>query len=294
MAGAKGQLEKRRGIQSVGIGLRVLSALAAHKGAASLSSVSQGAELSASQTHRYLSSLIEAGMVKQEHRSGLYDLDSGAIRLGLAALSRIDIFAMADEVFSAYSRESKRTCLVAIWGDAGPTIVRWFDGSPPVITSLAIGSVLPLLRSATGRIFFAFGNPGQISRVGTSALRAERRSVPDADQLLDATRATMIARVEGSVIPGLRAVAAPVFDLQGRLVLAASALADGGLPPDDDEAAAQGLKEACRRLTEMLGGGWPEPQPEPLPVKRGRAVAVSAKGATADPSQVRRKRSPIP
>lgn len=179
MAGAKNPTSERRGIQSVGIGLRVLSALANHKGAAGLSTIAQGASLSSSQAHRYLSSLIAAGMVKQEQRSGLYDLDAGAIRLGLAALSRIDIFSMADETFSRFAAESGRTCLLAIWGDAGPTIVRWFDGSPPVITSLAIGSVLPPLRSATGRIFCAFGNPAQIERAGRPALRAERKAVPN-------------------------------------------------------------------------------------------------------------------
>lgn len=257
MAAKQAPPEKRRGIQSVGIGLRVLSALATHKGAASLSSIAQGAELSASQTHRYLSSLMASGMVKQEQRSGLYDLDAGAIRLGLAALSRIDIFTMSDDVFSAFAKESGRTCLVAIWGDAGPTIVRWFDGSPPVITSLAIGSVLPLLRSATGRIFCAFGHPAQIERVGNAAMRAERKSVPEAKTLIDDAKRTGLAKVEGDVIPGLRAVAAPVFDLQGRLILVASALANEGISKASDDQTAFELLAACRRLTEALGGTWP-------------------------------------
>tara|TARA_B110001454_G_scaffold213062_1_gene230665 strand:- start:1493 stop:2278 length:786 start_codon:yes stop_codon:yes gene_type:complete len=248
---------KRRGIQSVGVGLRVLSALASQKGAANLSSIAQVAALSASQTHRYLSSLMEAGMVKQEQRSGLYDLDAGAIRLGLAALSRIDIFTMADEVFAKFAKDSGRTCLVAIWGDAGATIVRWFDGVPPVITSLAIGSVLPPLRSATGRVFCAFGEPAQIERIGKSILRSEKKAVAGANAILANVKTTGFATVRGDLIPGLRAVAAPVFDLQGRLVLVASALAyEGMLASDDTETAGQ-LLAACKQLTEALGGNWP-------------------------------------
>ena len=248
---------KRRGIQSVGVGLRVLSALASQKGAATLSTIAQVAGLSASQTHRYLSSLMEAGMVKQEQRSGLYDLDSGAIRLGLAALSRIDIFAMADEVFANFARTSGRTCLVAIWGDAGPTIVRWFDGTPPVITSLAIGSVLPPLRSATGRVFCAFGETAQIERIGKPILRAEKKAVANADDILKTVKSTGIAALEGELIPGLRAIAAPVFDLQGRLVLVASALSHEGSAADDNTEAADQLLSACGKLTEALGGSWP-------------------------------------
>lgn len=256
MAETRIKKPKRRGIQSVGVGLRVLSALASQKGAANLSSIAQSASLSASQTHRYLSSLIEAGMVRQEQRSGLYDLDSGAIRLGLAALSRIDVFTMADEVFGRFAKESGRTCLIAIWGDAGPTIVRWFDGVPPVITSLAIGSVLPPLRSATGRVFCAFGDPAQIERVGKSVLRSEQKAVAGSGKILAEVRGNGLAIVKGDLIPGLRAMAAPVFDLQGRLVLVASALAHEGIT-SSDAVVAQELLAACKRLTEALGGTWP-------------------------------------
>lgn len=265
MAKSLEQTKTRRGIQSVGIGLRVLSALAVHKGAASLTTIAQGSDLSASQTHRYLSSLMAAGMVKQEQRSGLYDLDSGAIRLGLAALSRIDVFAMADEYFSEFARETGRTCLLAIWGDAGPTIVRWFDGDPPVITSLAIGSVLPPYRSATGRIFVAFGNQSR-SRIP----RREIEVMPDIEANLDRTRETGIAEVQGDLIPGLRAFAAPVFDLQGRLVLVASAIANESISAADDAKATAALVQTCKKLTEALGGPWLGRTEKTAEAKRGR------------------------
>lgn len=255
----QGKEKGRRGIQSVGIGLRVLSALAARSGPTSLSTLAEDANLSASQTHRYLSTLMDAGMARQERRSGLYELDAGAIRLGLAALARIDLFTMADETFSRFAAESGRTCLLAIWGDAGPTVVRWFEGNPPVVTSLALGSVLPPLTSATGRVFATFGPSAQIETVGSAWLRQERNLTGDIDKLLEQTRKTGTASVKGDVIPGLRAVAAPVFDLQGRLVLVASALANEGIPESRDKAAAEQLLQACRSLTEALGGMWPIP-----------------------------------
>jgi DNA-binding IclR family transcriptional regulator len=147
-----------RGIQSVVIGVRVLSAVAAQRAPATLSTIAQAAELSSSQTHRYLSSLIASGMVKQTPLAGLYDLDAGAIRVGLAALARLNIFFSVDEKFLQLARQTNRTCFVAIWGEAGPTIIRWFAGFPPVITSVAIGSILPLLQTATGQIFYIFGD----------------------------------------------------------------------------------------------------------------------------------------
>lgn len=253
---------KRRGIQSVVIGLRVLSALGAQRGPATLSAIAQAAELSASQTHRYLSSLIASGMAKQTARSGLYDLDAGAIRIGLAALARLDIFAGADATFSALARETRRTCLVAVWGEAGATVVRWFPGSPPVITSIAIGSVLPLLHSSTGRVFYVFGDRGEMD-ARAAALAAADPSLSDLDLAGLATqiRGDLSASVYGSLIPGLRATAAPVFDLQGRLSLVATMIASIGSPATDDVAVAAALREACRGLTEAMGGSWP-PAPD--------------------------------
>jgi len=245
---------RRRGIQSVEIGLRVLSTVAAFPRAAALSTIAQHAGLSPSQAHRYLTSLIAAGMVRQEARSGLYDLDSGAISIGLSALTRLDLFAMADQTFSAFACETGRTCLIAVWGTAGPTIVRWFPGYPPVTTSLAIGSTLPLRHSATGHVFLTFGDPGLI------ALHAEATGRDDVEEEAIRTRVrrTLSAHVAGDLIPGLRAMSVPVFDLQGRLSLVATALATSAFDPAQDEVTTKALIAACRGLTQALGGPWPE------------------------------------
>ncbi len=239
---------RRRGIQSVEIGMRVLSALAANTGPASLSALAQDSGLSASQAHRYLSSLIAAGMARQEPGTGLYDMDAGAIRLGLAALARLDLFTSADTTFRRFARETGHTCMLAVWGEMGPIIVRWFAGNPPVITSLAVGSVLPLLSSATGRVFYAFGDPA------TMDARANGAAPPG---LRDRIRQLAAAWVTGDLIPGLRVVAAPVFDLQGALVLAAAAIANGTPDPAADARMEHALIDSCRQLTESLGGRWP-------------------------------------
>ena len=236
---------RSKGIQSVEIGLKMLAAVGDAGGPMPLSGLALRAGLSASQAHRYLSSLIAAGMVVQDPRSGLYDLGPGAIRLGLAGIARLDTFATADAGVADYVRAMGRTCLVAIWGDAGPTVVRWFPGRPPVVTSLAVGSVLPDGRSATGRIFQAFGDRSDAT-------------TQDADVLK--VRQEMLARLDGDLIPGLRVVSAPVFDLQGRLSLVVTSIANAAIPREGDGAAETALLATCRAITESLGGKWPTPR----------------------------------
>jgi DNA-binding IclR family transcriptional regulator len=245
----------RRGIQSVEIGMRVLAAVAEMPGASSLSSIAQRAAISSSQTHRYLSSLMAAGMVLQEGRSGHYDLASGAIRIGLAALSRIDAFASADEIMKQLVIDTRRTALIAVWGDAGPTIVRWYAGSPPLLTPLTIGSNLPLLRSATGRVFYAYGEQIEMDRQARLIEISDPASMPsNIEKLRDSIRNSGRAGIMGDVIPGLRASAAPILDLQGNLIMVATQLAGVNFPESGDAAAGEALVNACQRISASVGG----------------------------------------
>ena len=197
-------------------------------------------------------------LFRSDARSGLYDLDAGAIRIGLAALARLDVFASVDTFIGDYARQSGRTCLVAVWGDAGATVVRWYAGNPPVITTLAIGSVLPLLRSATGHVFLAFGDETYFRARAGAEMRAEKRSAtPDLDALRSRVRKELCARLDGDFIPGLRVVSVPVFDLQGHLSVVATSVATSAFDRAKDEQAERDLRSACRRLTESVGGRWP-------------------------------------
>lgn len=254
---AGGTPKPRRGIQSVGIGLRVLAALSAVKGPATLTEVAKRAELSVSQTHRYLASLIAAGMVRQDGSSGRYDLGAEAISVGLAALARIDVFALSDDAIAAFTQETGRTTLVAVLGPAGPTIIRWHAGPRPVVTSLAVGSVLPLITSATGRVFLSFLRENEaraaVKRYNTGA----SVKVGDIRGICSRVRAEMSAAVDETLIPGLRATAVPILNLQGVPTLVVTAIASSAVDRKQDAAIVQRLKDLCRSLTEQIGGRWP-------------------------------------
>jgi DNA-binding IclR family transcriptional regulator len=248
----------RRGIQSVGIGFRVLAALVAEPEPATLSAVAKRSGLSAAQAHKYLVSLIASGMARQERSSGRYELGAQAIALGLAALARTDTFAAADPAIEAFTRETGRTTLVAALGPYGPTIVRWHPGRVPVITSLAVGSVLPLFRSATGHAFLGFLSDNEIASA-RALERTSHKGAPAVDvaAIQKNVRASMSASVDELVIPGLRASAVPILDIQRRPALVATVIATPAFDRADDDAVLARLKSACRLLTENIGGSWP-------------------------------------
>lgn len=247
---------KREGIQSVGTGVRVLRALAAMDGPVALGALAKACDLSAPQTHRYLVSLIEAGMARQNPADGRYDLGPAALELGLGALARVDAFREADAALSRFRDDTGRTVQLAAFGPAGPVIVRWFMGSPPVVTALTVGSRVPLLRSATGHVFLAFRAAAETSRLvaDEQAVTGQGAAI-DVAALVSAVRQQGYSSVSETLIPGLRASAVPILDLQGQAVLVATLLSRADMDAGADANARDALLGVCRDISRAIGGG---------------------------------------
>jgi DNA-binding IclR family transcriptional regulator len=243
---------RRRGIQSIEIGMRILKALGASDGPSPLSAVAQAVGMPAPQVHRYLLSLIASGMARQDGASGRYDLGSAALRLGLVALSRTDAFRIVDRVIADFVERTGQTVQIAAFGSMGPTIVRLYNGRPALLTTLHVGAVLPLAASATGRVFLAFV-PGPETG---DLIDVERRQYPKAIVSIDTIRAVVRAdgkAVEtGTVIPGLHATAFPIFDLQGRAMLVATALVSVS-SAESRKGAISELGDLCRHISAEMG-----------------------------------------
>ena len=145
----------RRGIQSVEIGLRVIEALRRAAGPQTLKELALNSNIPPSNCHRYLVSFVRAGFVSQDPGSGRYDFGAGLLQAGLAALARVDAVSVGTAALTRLVDVSGHTGLLAIWSELGAVIVRWMPGRLAVRTTLSTGSTLPLLSSATGRIFLA-------------------------------------------------------------------------------------------------------------------------------------------
>ena len=135
---------KRRGINSVETGVRVLESLVALKEPSTLTMVAQASDLDNSQTHRYLSSLVNCGMVHQDPHTGFYAVGAKTMSFGLAALSQLNPIAAISGATQSLAREQGHTAMLTIWSPNGPVILQWFAGRPPVYSSLSVGSTLPL------------------------------------------------------------------------------------------------------------------------------------------------------
>lgn len=202
------------GIQSLDSALRLLKTLAGRGGPVALSDLARDCAMPVSKAHRYLASFAHAGLVRQAGKSGKYDLGPGAIALGLAAMARVDAINAAADGLPDLCSETGLTALLSVWGNSGPTVVRWERAANFMVTTLGLGSTLPVLGSATGHVFLAF-----LPRSVTEArLQIDRHNLPDTDPdaLAESVRRDGYASVSGDLLLGLSALAAPVLDWQGQ------------------------------------------------------------------------------
>ena len=258
--------KERLGIQSVEVGFALLDTLARASGPLMLKDLAASAGMSAAKAHRYLVSFQRLALVAQDMRSARYDLGPTALQLGLAALSRLDPVRLARERMSALREQLGHTLALAVWGNHGPTIVHWEEAPQAVTVNLRLGDVMPLLSSATGRCFGTYlpteTTAALLARETALARRQQRADLPHsaaaAQTLWHEVRARGLARVVDTLLPGIVAFCAPVFDADGHLVLGITTLGPAAtFDPDWDGAVATPLRAAARQLSADLG--WSAP-----------------------------------
>lgn len=233
-----------RGIQSLDIALQILDALGRLPGPATLSELGTATGMPPAKLHRYLASFVNAGYVEQAQRSGRYDLGSAALRLGVGAMARSDIINDTASGLPALTAETGATALLAVWGSQGATIVRWERSETFIVSTLGLGTILPLLQSATGQVFLAFAPPSQTSAI----LEREQLngSSGDADAIRRAVRKARLARTDGRFIPGLSAASAPVLNWQGEIEAAVTLVGTDPAMLADTSPVITALDRFCR------------------------------------------------
>jgi DNA-binding IclR family transcriptional regulator len=207
----------RLGIQSVEIAARILQALAAAGGSIPLKDLAKRARMHPGKVHRYLVSLTRSELVSQDEASGHYGVGPMAIALGLAGLRNVNVVRTSTTLLPSLRDEINETVLLAIWSPQGPVVFALEEASRPVYMNIRVGSILPLLKTATGRVFAAFMPSEAVAGLLEGELKEARQASSRADKLLADTRQHGLASVQGDLVPGVNAIAAPLFDHKGRI-----------------------------------------------------------------------------
>lgn len=251
-----------RGVQSIELGARLLSALAEEAEPMMLKDLANVAGFASAQAHAYLVSYRKIGLVDQDQETGKYMLGPFAIEIGMARMRSADPMKLARETVVELSRETMLNVALVVWGTFGPTIVQVQESGSQLNMNTRPGAVYSMSGTASGALFSAF-LPEQIVK---EAVRMEKGEGPASKRVgrhrfmskkeLDGIRERGFAAVEDPPVPGISAYAAPVFDYAGQMVLAITIIGqDHDLEDRAESEFIPALLAATRRLSYELGYG---------------------------------------
>ncbi len=183
---------------------------------------------------------------------------------GSSNVASLNAVHLARPLLEDLNRETDKTVGLGVWGNFGPTLIWWIEASQPVEVRLRCGMVLPLLGSATGKVFAAFLPKDVTSHYleAEIAVAQKNESSPftsraAVDAHLEDVRASRLGQIDSAILAdinerGVNGFSAPVFDASGAIVLALTMMGDADTFKQNDPAV-QRLRDAAQRLSTRLG-----------------------------------------
>lgn len=251
-----------RGVQSVEIGGRLLGSLALASQPMMLRDLAQAADLTPGQAHAYLLSFRKLGLVEQDAASGRYRLGPFALHLGLARLRNTDPYRLASTAIVDLAEQLELMVTITVWGHAGPTIVQVQESSNQIHANVRPGGLFTVSGTATGKVFAAYLPRKLVEPVLQAELAASRKGWSAAGDLapeemlaeFQRVRAAGLCTTVDNPVPGVSALAAPIFDHTGRIILVITVIGPTAkVDVNADGGHAHALLAFTRRLSAELG-----------------------------------------
>ncbi|MBB6444320.1 IclR family transcriptional regulator [Bacillus benzoevorans] len=244
---------KSQGIQSIEVGMSILKKIAEAGKPLSISEIAIICETSKSKLHRYLTSFVRTGML-DKNQDAKYTLGTELLRLGLKASHKLNI----PEIAAPYLREIKEilneTAALAIWGQNGPFFVSWEESNGPVNIGIKVGSQISLTKSAAGQVFAAYMSHEATEKIAEQEIGGSEVEREELQHTIEFIRANRYSYVNSTVLPGINAIASPIFDRSNKL---AGSLTIIGLESSLDTSAGSEavllLKQKAKLISSILG-----------------------------------------
>lgn len=253
------EAKAQRGINALDSTGELLTALAAAGQPLSLRDLAAAAGMPPAKAFPHLVSLQKIGLLLRND-DGCFAAGPLAFQLGLIALQRLSPTRDAEPEIVSLAASTELTVAASTLGPVGPTVIRLEESARPQHISLRVGTVLSLVNTAIGRVFaahmtedalkgFLVHEPIRLAGDATAptisrAYRARLRHI----------RETGIDEAFDTPVPGISALAAPVFDHTGTVRLVIAVIGpSSGFDRDPHGAIGRALLGATQRLSWRFG-----------------------------------------
>lgn len=248
-----------RGIKSIEVGGRILTELISASAPMMLKDLAAATDLTPAQTHAYLTSYRNTGLVEQDPHTGLYQVGPLAIRLGAARIKHTAGLNKTRTAVERLASELGLMATMAVPGPLGPTVVYMQQAEDPLHINVRPGTLFSVVGTASGQAFAAFSEDEKIKRLikdelnNKSGVRTMRHnSSPEQfKQLIKKIRKEQYSHVEGVPIPGVNAITAPVYDEKKSVIAVITLIGrDTDLNVQPNSPQVKRLLETCQSITE--------------------------------------------
>ncbi len=247
------------GVKAVKRALDVLSCFTLEVPELSLVEICAQTGLPKATVHRLLATLVQAGYIVQDPDTSVYRLGHKFLVMGAIARSQINYLNKAEPIFQALVPQIDETVAVASLDGDHHVCTLVVEPERPVRVTTTIGVRRPCYFGAAGLVLLAYQPDSVLNEILPSGkLEAftvwSMTDAADYRRRLSSIREHGYAIEKGEAFPDVTALAAPIFDHQGKVVAAAAIVAPTHRVPDDRVGVLLNkLIEATSRISRELG-----------------------------------------
>ncbi|WP_129669018.1 IclR family transcriptional regulator [Phytoactinopolyspora endophytica] len=210
-------------VQSLERGLAVIRAFDTDHPQLTLSDVARSTGLTRAAARRFLHTLVELGYVGTDGR--LFSLRPRVLELGYAYLSSLSLPELAMPSMERLVERVRESCSMAVLDGDDVVYVARVPTKRIMSVVISVGTRFPAYATSMGRVLLTHQEPSRLDdyldRVKLDPLTP--KTITDREQLravLDQVRADGYCLVDEELEEGLRSMAVPVLDGDGRVVAA--------------------------------------------------------------------------
>ncbi|MGF1735668.1 DNA-binding transcriptional regulator KdgR [Photobacterium satsumensis] len=221
--------------------------------------LSQRLMMSKSTVYRFLQTMKMLGYVSQEGETDKYALTLKLFELGATSLEHVDLIDLCDKEMQLISQQTNEALHLGALDENAIIYIHKIDSGYNLRMQSRIGRRNPLYSTAIGKVLLAYRNEEFTRNALTNIdfIKHTDKTLENIDQLLSELKAVKeqaFAEDNEEQEPGLRCLAAPVFDRFGN-VIAGLSISLPTIRFDEKRKSyyVELLQTASRNVSEQLG-----------------------------------------
>jgi len=193
---------------------QVLKSFAKNPKGWGVSALASHLELAKSVVFEILSTLVDEGLVKKDEDKKIYLCGNELLNLALVHFNNMDLIKISRPVLVNLAKEIKETAILTQIIDDRNVVVEKVDGTQPLRYTIGIGTVLPLDKGSSAKVYLAF----LADEKKKELIDKHKIDMSKLKEELERVKKRGFAISNEEVNPGVNAIAAPIFNNYNELV----------------------------------------------------------------------------